>query len=46
MLDGPGRETVIVSSEPLTADATWQEIPSQQLVLIDSNRRAEFRQVL
>jgi ergothioneine biosynthesis protein EgtC len=46
MLDGPGREAVIVSSEPLTADATWQEVPLQHLVLIDSNRRAEFRQIL
>lgn len=46
MLHGPGRETIIVSSEPLTDDATWQEVPAQHLVLIDKNRRAEFRQIL
>jgi len=45
MLDGPRLETVIVSSEPLTADETWQEVPPQHLVLIDSDRRVKLRQV-
>jgi glutamine amidotransferase len=45
MLDGARHETVLVSSEPLTADATWQEVPPNHLVLIDSDHSVQLRQV-
>lgn len=45
MLDGSKREAVIVASEPLTAEADWQEVPQQHLVLIDANRGLELREL-
>jgi predicted glutamine amidotransferase len=43
MLDGTESNTVIVASEPLTAETGWKEVPQQHLVLIDADHRVEIR---
>lgn len=43
MVDGQCATTVIVASEPLTAEPGWAEVPQQHLVLIDADRRVELR---
>lgn len=45
MVDGDPPATVIVASEPLTAEEGWEEVPQNHLVLIDADRRVELRAV-
>ncbi|MFQ5732570.1 MAG: class II glutamine amidotransferase [Planctomycetaceae bacterium] len=46
MLDGEQASTVIVASEPLTAEPGWKEVPQNHLVLIDADHRVELRAVV
>lgn len=45
MLDGETASTVIVASEPLTAEPGWEEVPQNHLVLINADRSVELREV-
>lgn len=43
--EGEPHETVIVASEPLTAEPGWTEVPRNHMVLIDSDHRTELRAI-
>lgn len=43
MQDGGGHSTVIVASEPLSAEPGWREVPRNHLVLIHPDHHTEIR---
>ena len=43
--DGDTPTTVIVASEPLTKEASWDEVPNDHMVLIDSDYSVTMREI-